>query len=74
MSFDLTMRSGSKLLRCGYTTGTCAALAASGAVDREYACLPGSSHAQRYPRGGCAGFLPDGRGSGGMCGQKRRRG
>ncbi len=32
MSFDLTMRSGSKLLRCGYTTGTCAALASSGAA------------------------------------------
>ena len=32
MAFDHTIRSGAKLLRCGYTTGTCAALAASGAT------------------------------------------
>ena len=32
MSFDYTIRSGQKQLRCGYTTGTCAALAATGAV------------------------------------------
>ena len=32
MSFDHTIRSGDRELRCGYTTGTCAALAAAGAT------------------------------------------
>lgn len=32
MAFDYSIRSGTKLLRCGYTTGTCAALAAAGAA------------------------------------------
>ncbi len=33
MSFEHYLRSGNRLLRCGYTTGTCAALAAAGAAE-----------------------------------------
>ena len=33
MSFEHYIRSGQRLLRCGYTTGTCAALAARGAAE-----------------------------------------
>lgn len=32
MAFEVYIRSGQKQLRCGYTTGTCAALAAAGAA------------------------------------------
>ena len=33
MAFEHYLRSGSRLLRCGFTTGSCAALAASGAAQ-----------------------------------------
>ena len=33
MGFEHYIRSGTRLLRCGYTTGTCAALAAAGAAE-----------------------------------------
>ena len=33
MAFERYIRSGQRMLRCGYTTGTCAALAAAGAAE-----------------------------------------
>ena len=52
--FNYTMRSGSRLLRCGFTTGTCAALAAAGAAE-----LLLTGHAPERPaRKGSAAGLP----------------
>lgn len=45
------MRSGQKLLRCGYTTGTCAALAAAGAARLLLTGTAPETVALRTPKG-----------------------
>ena len=49
--FEHTIRSGNKLLRCGYTTGSCAALAASGAVRLLLTGTAPESLSLRTPKG-----------------------
>ena len=49
--FEHYVRSGQKLLRCGYTTGTCAALAAAGAVRLLLTGIPPETVALRTPKG-----------------------
>ncbi len=60
--FEHYIRSGQKLLRCGYTTGTCAALGAAGAarlpVDRQSAGIRRPAHPKRHCGGSCAHLLP----------------
>ena len=59
MPFEHYIRSGTKLLRCGYTTGTCAALAAAGAAEL---LLTGSSPetlSLRTPKGWVVQIAPE---------------
>ena len=49
--FERYIRSGQKLLRCGYTTGTCAALAAAGAARLLLADTAPETVALRTPKG-----------------------
>ena len=49
--FEHYVRSGQKLLRCGYTTGTCAALAAAGAVRLLLTGTAPETVALRTPKG-----------------------
>ena len=57
--FEHYVRSGQKLLRCGYTTGTCAALAAAGAARLLLTGTAPETVALRTPKGGgCPPVLP----------------
>ena len=49
--FEHYVRSGQKLLRCGYTTGTCAALAAAGAARLLLTGTASETVALRTPKG-----------------------
>ena len=49
--FEYYVRSGQKLLRCGYTTGTCAALAAAGAARLLLTGTTPETVALRTPKG-----------------------
>ncbi|MGN0707519.1 MAG: cobalt-precorrin-5B (C(1))-methyltransferase CbiD [Faecalibacterium sp.] len=51
MRFEHYIRSGQKLLRCGYTTGTCAALAAAGAARLLLTGIAPAAVSLRTPKG-----------------------
>ena len=51
MAFEHYIYADGKQLRCGYTTGTCAALAASGAVQRLLTGVWPETVALRTPKG-----------------------
>ena len=51
MAFEHYLRSGSRMMRCGITTGTCASLAASGAAQLLLAGTAPSSLALTTPKG-----------------------
>lgn len=59
MAFDHSIRSGQRLLRCGYTTGTCAALAAQGATKLLLTGQAPRSLTLRTPKGWDVTVRPD---------------
>ena len=59
MAFEHFIRSGQKMLRCGYTTGTCAALAAAGAARLLLTGRRPASLCLRTPKGWPVEVEPD---------------
>lgn len=59
MAFDHYVQSGTKQLRCGYTTGTCAALAAGGAVTLLLAGNAPKTLSVRTPKGWTVEVAPE---------------
>ena len=59
MTFEHYVQSGTKQLRCGYTTGTCAALAAQGAATFLLTGSAPSSVSVRTPKGWTVEVLPE---------------
>ena len=51
MALEHYLRSGSRMLRCGFTTGTCASLAASGAAQLLLTGVSPSSLSLLTPKG-----------------------
>ncbi len=59
MAFDHFVQSGTKQLRCGYTTGTCAALAAEGAVTLLLSGTAPAGLSLRTPKGWTVEVVPE---------------
>ena len=59
MAFEHYIRSGKRLLRCGYTTGTCAALAAKGAAELLLSGIAPESVEIVTPKGLTVSVTPD---------------
>ena len=59
MAFEHYVRSGAKRLRCGYTTGTCAALAAAGAAELLLTGRAPDTLSLRTPKGWLVQVIPE---------------
>lgn len=59
MAFDHFVQSGTKQLRCGYTTGTCAALAAGGAATLLLTGNEPKTLSVRTPKGWTVAVVPE---------------
>ena len=59
MAFEHYVRSGNRLLRCGYTTGTCAALAAAGAAELLLTGHAPEALSLRTPKGWVVEIAPE---------------